>query len=41
MRLEESGEGEWKEIKGFRLYLIDGQNIAHLISWRPMDLEPM
>lgn len=27
------GEGEWKEIKGFRLYLLDGQNIEHLISW--------
>jgi hypothetical protein len=27
------GEGEWKEIKGFRLYLIDGQNITHVISW--------
>ncbi len=27
------GEGQWKEIKGFRLYLIDGQNITHLISW--------
>ncbi len=27
------GEGEWKEIKGFRLYLIDGESINHLISW--------
>ncbi len=27
------GEGQWKEIKGFRLYLIDGQSIIHLISW--------
>jgi hypothetical protein len=27
------GEGQWKEIKGFRLYLLDGQNIIHLISW--------
>ncbi len=26
------GKGEWKEIKGFRLYLFDGQNITHLIS---------
>ena len=26
--------GEWKEIKGFRLYLIDDQSIVHLISWR-------
>lgn len=27
------GAGKWKEIKGFRLYLIDGQDIDHLISW--------
>lgn len=27
------GKGEYKEIKGFRLYLIDGQTIIHLISW--------
>ncbi len=27
------GKGEWKEIKGFRLYLIDGEKIIHLISW--------
>ncbi len=27
------GKGEWKEIKGFRLYLIDSQRIVHLISW--------
>jgi hypothetical protein len=27
------GKGEWKEIKGFRFYLIDGQSIIHLISW--------
>ncbi len=27
------GGGEWKEIKGFRIYLIDDQNITHLISW--------
>lgn len=27
------GEGEWKEIKGFRIYLIDGKSIRHLISW--------
>ena len=27
------GKGEWKEAKGFRLYLIDGERIEHLISW--------
>ncbi len=27
------GKGEWKEIKGFRLYLIDGEKIVHLLSW--------
>lgn len=27
------GPGEWKEIKGFRLYLMDDQSIVHLISW--------
>jgi hypothetical protein len=32
-RSEKRGEGEWREVKGFRLYLIDGQRIEHLISW--------
>jgi len=27
------GKGEWKEAKGFRLYLIDSERIVHLISW--------
>jgi hypothetical protein len=27
------GKGDWKEIKGFRLYLLNGQTIIHLISW--------
>jgi len=27
------GKGEWKEIKGFRIYLIDSKKIIHLISW--------
>lgn len=27
------GKGEWKEIKGFRLYLIDGHEMVHLLSW--------
>jgi len=27
------GKGEWKEVKGFRLYLLDSERIIHLISW--------
>ncbi len=27
------GKGEWKEIKGFRLYLVDAKEIIHLMSW--------
>jgi hypothetical protein len=27
------GKGEWKEVKGFRLYLIGEKRIIHLISW--------
>jgi len=27
------GKGEYKEVKGFRLYLIDTDRIVHLISW--------
>lgn len=27
------GKGEWKEVKGFRLYLIDAHKIVHLLSW--------
>jgi hypothetical protein len=27
------GKGEWKEVKGFRFYLLDHKNIVHLISW--------
>jgi hypothetical protein len=27
------GKGEWKEVKGFRMYLIDNKKIVHLISW--------
>ena len=27
------GKGEWQEVKGFRLYLLDGDRISHLISW--------
>jgi Uncharacterised protein family (UPF0236) len=27
------GKGDWKEAKGFRFYLLDGDRIHHLISW--------
>jgi len=27
------GKGEWKEVKGFRMYLINNDKIIHLISW--------
>ncbi len=27
------GKGKWKEVKGFRLYLLDAKKIIHLISW--------
>jgi hypothetical protein len=29
----ERGEGKWKEVKGFRFYLLDNKKIIHLISW--------
>ena len=33
------GKGEWKEAKGFRLYLIDADRIIHLISWHQVQDE--
>ncbi|MCJ7539621.1 MAG: ISKra4 family transposase [Desulfobacterales bacterium] len=27
------GKGEWKEVKGFRMYLVADNKIVHLISW--------
>jgi len=27
------GKGEWREVKGFRLYLLNSKKIEHLISW--------
>ena len=27
------GKGEWKEVKGFRMYLLDNKDMVHLISW--------
>lgn len=31
------GKGEWKEAKGFRLYLLDGDRIDHLVSWHQIE----
>jgi len=33
------GKGEYKEDKGFRLYLLDGHRIVHLISWHQVQNE--
>jgi hypothetical protein len=30
------GKGDWREAKGFRLYLIDEDRIDHVISWHQM-----
>ena len=35
----ERGKGEYKEVKGFRLYLIDADRIVHLISWHQVQDE--
>jgi hypothetical protein len=32
--------GDWKEVKGFRLYLIDEDRIEHVISWHQMGMRP-
>jgi hypothetical protein len=32
-RNEPRGKGEWKEVKGFRMYLLGSERIIHLISW--------
>ena len=32
-RAGKRGKGEWKEVKGFRIYLLDNERIVHLISW--------
>ena len=33
------GKGQWKEAKGFRLYLIDTDRIIHLMSWHQIQDE--
>jgi hypothetical protein len=32
-------KGKWREVKGFRFYLIDGDRIVHLISWHQIQNE--
>ncbi len=32
-RDKKRGHGEWKEVKGFRLYLLGEKRIVHLVSW--------
>jgi len=32
-------KGQWREVKGFRFYLIDGERIVHLISWHQIQHE--
>jgi len=36
---DKRGKGEYKEVKGFRLYLIDADRIVHLISWHQVQDE--
>jgi hypothetical protein len=30
------GKGEWKEVKGFRMYLLNKERFVHLISWHQL-----
>lgn len=32
-------KGKWREVKGFRFYLVDGERIVHLISWHQIQNE--
>ena len=32
-------KGEWREAKGFRAYLVDGDRIVHLFSWHQVQTE--
>jgi hypothetical protein len=31
--------GQWRDAKGFRLYLLDGERIVHLLSWHQVQTE--
>ena len=32
-------KGQWREAKGFRLYLMDGERIVHVLSWHQVQTE--
>lgn len=32
-------KGQWREAKGFRIYLVDGDRIEHVISWHQIQTE--
>jgi hypothetical protein len=32
-------KGQWREVKGFGFYLIDGERIVHLLSWHQIQNE--
>jgi hypothetical protein len=32
-------KGKWREVKGFRFYLIDGERLVHLLSWHQIQNE--
>ena len=32
-------KGQWREVKGFRFYLIDGERLVHLLSWHQIQNE--
>ena len=32
-------KGEWREAKGFRIHLVDGERIVHLLSWHQIQNE--
>jgi len=32
-------QGQWREVKGFRWYLVDGERIVHLLSWHQVQSE--
>ncbi len=32
-------KGEWRDVKGFRFYLMDGERIVHLLSWHQVQNE--
>jgi hypothetical protein len=32
-------KGQWRDVKGFRFYLLDGERIVHLLSWHQVQSE--